>query len=251
MSHWGILTDVTKCVGCERCVEGCRESNETGRDRSWRWQERIDDLSASRWTTVDRLPGGRYVRRQCRHCLSPACASACPVGALTKTPEGAVVYDAAKCMGCRYCMMACPFGIPRYSWETPVPEVRKCVLCFERIAKGEIEEPACTAACPAGATVFSRDREELLREAHGRIEKDPGRYLARVWGETEAGGTGVLTISDVDIALPETVPDDPLPERTWGALKTVPFAFFGMGAAMLGLRWIIGRRNRLSEGGRP
>ncbi len=247
MNHWGILTDVTKCIGCEACVRACKELNGTGEDRPWPWQDRIDDLSATRWTTVDRLSRDRYVRRQCRHCLDPACASACPVGALTKSPEGAVVYDPSICMGCRYCMMACPFRIPRYSWDSAAPEVRKCILCHDRVQSGEIEEPGCTAACPTGATVFGRDRDALLAMAHQRIRAAPGRYLPHVYGETEAGGTGVLTISDVDIRLPPTVPEEPLPERTAGAMHAVPFAFVGMGAAMIGFRWFLGRRDRLRE----
>ncbi len=245
-SHWAILTDVTKCIGCESCVEGCREANHTGEDRPWAWQNGVRDLSASRWTTIDRLPGNHYIRRQCRHCISPACASACPVGALKKTPEGPVVYDAVKCMGCRYCMMACPFQIPRYSWDSAVPAVRKCVLCHDRIERGEATEPACTAACPTEATVFG-SREELLKEARKRIEAAPELYRNHVWGETEAGGTNVLTISDVDIPLPNTVPTDALPERTWAALRTVPYACIGAGVGMLGLRWIMGRRNELRE----
>jgi len=245
-NHWAILTDVTKCIGCESCVEGCREANQTGEDKPWTWQNGVRDLSASRWTTIDRLPGDHYVRRQCRHCISPACASACPVGALKKTPEGAVVYDAAICMGCRYCMMACPFQIPRYSWDSAVPAVRKCVLCYERIENGEAKEPACTSSCPTEATIFGT-REELLKVAKQRIAAKPDLYKNHIWGEHEAGGTGVLTISDVDIPLPNTVPTDPLPERTWAALKSVPFVFVGVGAGMVGLRWFLGRRNEVRE----
>ncbi|MEN8149930.1 MAG: 4Fe-4S dicluster domain-containing protein [Planctomycetota bacterium] len=241
---WGILTDVTKCIGCEACVAACKERHDSGEDRARAWQAKIDDLSATRWTTIDRLGSDRYVRRQCRHCNEPACASACPVGALKKTEEGAVVYDAVKCMGCRYCMMACPFQIPRYSWDSAAPKVKKCVFCFEKITSGSEKAPACTEACPTDATIFG-DRDKLLTEAKDRIRKGTGTYLPHVWGETEAGGTSILNVSDVDIELPGTVPEDSLPMRTWGALKAVPFMFLGMGAAMLGLRWLIGRRNEL------
>jgi len=239
---WGILTDVTKCIGCEACVAGCKERHDTGEDRAHAWQSKVDDLSATRWTTIDRLGPDRYVRRQCRHCLEPACASACPVGALSKTPEGAVVYDAVKCMGCRYCLMACPFQIPRYSWNSAAPRVAKCVFCFEKITSGEEKEPACTEACPTEATIFG-DRDALLAVAKKRLREGTGKYVPHVFGETEAGGTSILNISDVDIGLPVTVPEDALPTRTWAALRAVPFMFLGTGAAMLGLRWIIGRRN--------
>ncbi len=244
--QWGILTDVTKCIGCEACVAGCKEANDTGSDKAWRWQEKINALSATRWTTIERLGADRYVRKQCRHCAEPACASACPVGALEKTPEGPVVYTSTKCMGCRYCMMACPFQIPRYSWDDAVPLVCKCTMCFDRITSGEAKEPACTAACPTDATIFGL-RDDLLLEAKRRIAAKPDVYINHVFGETEAGGTSVLTISDVDIKLPSTVPTDALPGRTWGVLKTVPAVFLGMGATMVGLRWFIGRRDEVMQ----
>ena len=108
-----ILTDVTKCVGCLECLSACKTQNHLGTDVPRVWQKN-DGLSAENWTSVLQKDGPHYIRKQCRHCLEPACASACPVGALHKTPEGAVVYDSDKCLGCRYCMMACPYGIPRY-----------------------------------------------------------------------------------------------------------------------------------------
>ncbi|MEW6744324.1 MAG: 4Fe-4S dicluster domain-containing protein [Planctomycetota bacterium] len=244
--HWAILTDVTKCIGCEKCVQACKDKNKTGEDQPWSWQNGIADLSATRWTTIDRAGDHHYVRRQCRHCLDPACASACPVGALRKTPEGPVVYDSTLCMGCRYCMMACPFKIPRYEWGSPIPRVRKCVLCLERIKSGEAQEPACTEACPTKATIFG-EREELLAEAHRRLAATPDLYVPHVWGETEAGGTSVLTISNIDIELPATVSNDPLPGTTKISMGAVPFVFVGVGVTMGGLRWIIDRRNRLRQ----
>ncbi|RLB64606.1 MAG: hypothetical protein DRI90_04185, partial [Deltaproteobacteria bacterium] len=112
-----ILTDVTKCIGCEQCVEACQETNHLRPEQPWRWLRRLTDLSAARWTTIVELrteKGRRFVRRQCRHCLEPACVEACIVGALQKTPTGAVSYDADICIDCRYCMVACPWEIPKY-----------------------------------------------------------------------------------------------------------------------------------------
>ena len=165
-----------------------------------------------------------------------------------KTEIGAVVYDSSKCLGCRYCMMACPFGIPRYEWTDVVPYVRKCVLCYEtRLKVGR--QPACTEACPTHATIFG-DRDELLAEAHGRIQKNPGKYVNRVWGESEVGGTSVLYISDIDLSFltyGEHFGASPIPQTTRVAMGSVPFAFVGMGAAMSGLYWIIHRRMKLQE----
>ena len=164
MSAWGILTDVTKCIGCEECVAACQRTNATGEDAPRSWQGSPEDLSSTRWTTIVSAPRGRSVRVHCRHCLEPACASACPVGALHRTTEGAVAYDADICMGCRYCMIACPFKMTRYEWESATPRVRKCILCYDRIRRGEIKEPACTAACPTKATIFG-DRGRAPRRS--------------------------------------------------------------------------------------
>ena len=163
MSVKAILTDVTKCIGCLECVAACKATYSLKMDLPKTWQKN-DGLSASNWTSVLQKPGDHYVRKQCRHCLEPACVSACPVGALSKTPEGPVIYDNDKCLGCRYCMMSCPYGIPRYDWDKPVPYIRKCIMCYQKIQDGELKEPACTNACPTSATIFG-DRDELIKEA--------------------------------------------------------------------------------------
>jgi formate dehydrogenase iron-sulfur subunit len=236
-----ILTDITKCIGCLECVSACKKTNDLGDDVPRIWQKN-DGLSAENWTSVLQKPDKKFIRKQCRHCLEPACASACPVGALHKTPEGAVIYDSYKCLGCRYCMMACPFGIPRYDWDEPVPYVRKCIMCYPLIKRGE--QPACTAACPQQATIFG-DRDQLLAEAHKRIREHPDLYIDKVWGEHEIGGTSVLYISDIDLGFLSYQPrmgDKPLPNRTAPAMEAVPYAFAGMGSVMYGLNWIIRRR---------
>jgi len=241
-----ILTDVTKCIGCLKCVSACKEANKLEMDVPRVWQKN-DGLSAENWTSIIQKPDKNYVRKQCRHCLEPACASSCPVGALHKTKDGAVIYDSDKCLGCRYCMMACPYGIPRYDWDQAVPYVRKCILCYDRIKKGE--QPACTQACPEGATIFS-ERKELLRIAHKRIKENPGKYINKVWGEYEVGGTSVLYLSGIDLGFlsyETNLGNKPLPEMTAPAMKSVPFAFVGMGGFMLGLNWIIRRRMEFSK----
>ncbi len=253
MRSMAILTDVTRCIGCEECVLACKRTNGTGADEPRRWQQTAEDLSESRWTTLVPAPGGRAVRLHCRHCLEPACASACPVGALHRTPEGAVAYDADICMGCRYCMIACPFQMTRYEWSSATPRVRKCILCYEKVSSGELDQPACTAACPTKATVFGT-RDELLAEARRRIADAPDRYLNHVWGEHEVGGTSVLYVSDVDLATagwPAALRPGSYPALTRPALHAVPWTFAGVGAAAFGLNWVIGRRRRLAGGEGP
>ncbi len=242
----GILTDTTKCIGCRECVAACKRRNHLEADVPRRWS--LDDgLSARNWTSIieKELPNGdpAFVRKQCRHCEEPACASVCPVGALQKDPEtGAVVYDGDKCMGCRYCMMACPYGVPRYDWDQSVPYVRKCILCNDHLKAGE--KPACTEACPTGATIFGT-REELLKIAHERLEKYPDRYIQHVWGEHEVGGTSVLYISNTDLSFlsyGSKLSDQTLPARTKTAMGAVPPVFAGMAGTMTGVYWIIKRR---------
>jgi formate dehydrogenase iron-sulfur subunit len=243
---FAILTDTTKCIGCRQCVIACKKENNLPPDFPRRW-DLEDGLSARNWTSVIDRPDGKYVRKQCRHCLEPACVSACPVGALEKTAVGAVIYDGRKCMGCRYCMMSCPYGIPRYDWDQTVPYIRKCIFCYSRIVAGR--QPACTEACPTQATIFG-ERAELLKIAHERLRESPGKYMGKVWGETEVGGTSVLYISDIDLSFltrGQELTDEPLPERTKLAMNAVPFAFLGVVSAMAAVNWVIQRRMKLER----
>ncbi len=213
--------------------------------------ESIKELSASALTVLDER-GDLYVRKLCMHCLEPTCVSVCPVGALQKTADGPVVYESSKCIGCRYCMQACPFDVPRYEWNKPVPRVAKCDFCATRQAQGLM--PACAEACPAEATVYGT-REELLAEAHRRIEEDPDAYYPHVFGEHEVGGTSVLMLSPVpfaQIGLPGGLPLDPLPTRTWEALSHVPDVVSIGGALLLAIWWITKRREEVArvEGGK-
>jgi formate dehydrogenase iron-sulfur subunit len=249
-----ILNDITRCIGCEECVAACKKINGLPQeDPPPRAGHSADGLSATRWTSIVRRPSGVNVRKQCRHCLDPACVSVCPVAALQKTPEGPVVYDKSICIGCRYCMMACPYGIPHYEWSSPNPAVCKCTMCFEKLRSGEISAPACVTACPKEATIFG-SREELLAEAHRRIAAEPGKYIDHVWGEHEFGGSRVLYISNVDLGFlawrdPRTLGHEVLPGLTWAALRKVPYEFLGMGALMTATWWIIDRRIQLSREG--
>lgn len=250
--NMAILTDVTSCTGCEKCVVACQQANHLPAEKPWRWVKHIDDLSSARWTTIHAVPKDhttRYVRRQCRHCLDPECVSVCIVGALKKTPEGPVTYNRDICIGCRYCLIACPWEIPRYSWEDTVPYVQKCDFCYERVVDGGV--PACVEACPNQTTIFG-DRDELLAEAHRRIAAEPEKYVQKVWGEKELGGTSVLYISDVDLNLTDLEvgisSEEPMPHRTTKILHKMPTAFVGMAALMGGVHWVIRRRQELMNG---
>lgn len=242
----GILIDVTRCTGCSQCIDACTEANHLGQALPAP-QHAPDGLSAQRWANIVEGPEGGYVRKFCRHCLEPACVSVCPVGAMYKTPEGAVLYDSHKCMGCRYCMMACPYAIPRYEWDTPAPLVRKCTLCYERLQDGK--QPACVEACPEQAMTFGQ-RSHLLVQAHQRLEQQPDRYLPVVYGEREVGGTSVLYISHVPLdflGFHGAPGEQPAPELTWNWLEKVPGVTLATAGLMTGLFWVIGRRIQAAE----
>ena len=195
---FGMLFDVTRCKGCERCVDACVEAN--GLDPVAAAQDRAttrDGLSANRPLSVMPVGDGRFARMSCMHCVEPSCVSACLVGAIRKTLEGPVVYDPDMCIGCRYCMLACPFHVPRYEWDETRPLMRKCDMCAERQREGLV--PACVAACPSGALAFD-SREALIAEAHRRIEADPDEYYPHVFGENEVGGTSVLFLVPFPVA---------------------------------------------------
>jgi formate dehydrogenase iron-sulfur subunit len=242
----GVLIDVTRCTGCNQCVQACATANELGEARR-AIQHSPDGLSAVRWSAIAESPQGGFVRKACRHCLEPACVSACPVGAMYQTSQGIVLYDGEKCMGCRYCMMACPYGIPRYEWDSAAPLVRKCNLCYQRMESGEL--PACVQACPEQVMTFG-ERDELLALAHQRIQQAPEQYLPVVYGESEAGGTAVMYISHVPLdflGYHGATGEQPWPELTWSWLSKVPGVALATTGMMAGLFWIIGRRMQAEE----
>jgi Fe-S-cluster-containing dehydrogenase component len=243
----GVLVDTTLCVGCRGCEAACAEANGNppppeGDDVFKARRE----TSPTAFTVVNEAEGTkRFAKRQCMHCISPACASACPVRALDKKPEGPVTYDASKCMGCRYCMVACPFEIPKYEYDALAPRVRKCTFCSHRQAAGL--KPACAEVCPSGALTFGR-RSELLEVAKSRIYTNPGRYLHHVYGEHEAGGTSWLYISDVPfekLALRTGMPDAQYPGLVAGALGAPPFVMTLWPPLLMGLYVFSKRRDEV------
>jgi formate dehydrogenase iron-sulfur subunit len=247
----GLLIDIARCIGCRACALACKESH------SFEGDGFETELDARTYTVVLDKGDDRYVRRMCMHCQDPSCASACPVGAFQKTSLGPVSYEAAKCLGCRYCMVACPFGVPKYEWRSVAPKVRKCDFCAERLQEGRL--PACAEACPVEATVAGT-REELLEEAHRRIAENPGQYHPVVYGEHEVGGTSVLFLSPVpfeELGF-KVLGREPLPNLTWAALEKVPGVVTIGGAGLFAIWWITHRREevaraeaRASGGGAP
>lgn len=206
----GLLFDSTRCAGCRACVRACRDAAGLRQDDRTAGYELYDaptDLNDRTRTIIKLAPHSErpaFVKQQCMHCLDPACVAACMLGALHKGPGGAVVWDPAFCVGCRYCQVACPFNVPKFEWASPIPKIVKCDLCASRISEGG--RPACVEACPREAVVFGR-RDDLIAEGHHRIAANPGRYERRVYGEEEIGGTQVLMLAGVpfeNLGLPRT-----------------------------------------------
>lgn len=199
--YFGMLYDATICVGCNACTNACRDENGTVPETDTRGlYDAPKELSANTWTLIQLYKETdeeySFVKRQCMHCVDPACVSGCPVHALTKTESGAVAYDPDRCIGCRYCMYTCPFHIPRFQWEERIPVVAKCTLCYgTRLSKGNTST-ACAERCPTGALIFGK-RGDLIADAEGRLEAEPGRYVDHIYGKDDVGGTSVMYLSGV------------------------------------------------------
>lgn len=229
-----MLIDITMCIGCNACQDGCKAENKLAGGEEKR-------LSPTAFTALSEH-NGVFVRHMCQHCDVPTCVSVCPVAAFTKTPEGPVLYDANKCIGCRYCMQACPFKVPRYEWASTKPRVQKCIFCAPRLAKGI--QPACAEACPTGATKFGF-REELLLEATSRINAEPAKYVPKIYGQRDVGGTSILFLSQVpfeQLGFDTRLGDTPMPMLTLSAMSKIPNVVT-VGTVMLaGIWWITNRR---------
>jgi Fe-S-cluster-containing dehydrogenase component len=198
-----MLYDSTVCTGCKACMPACNEANNLPADTSMSggiW-DMPTGLNAQTKNIIELYQDPKsdefaFVKRQCMHCLDPACVTGCPFGALEKADWGAVTWTSSLCIGCRYCEVACPFEVPKFQWDSWNPKIVKCEFCYEQRLKQDME-PACTAACPTGAVVFGK-RVDLLAKAKDRIANSPGKYFEqRVYGEYEAGGTQVLYLSSV------------------------------------------------------
>jgi len=256
-SQFAVLFDSTKCVGCRSCELACAAKNGLGRSPREILEggacEDVRALGPNVLTYVTRHPIGDDPSRpvcgkvQCMHCIEPACVASCPVAALEKTLEGPVVWHADLCLGCRYCVLACPFSVPRFEWSSPNPRIRKCDMCYDRVLEGHA--PACVAACPTGALAFGR-RADLLEIAHRRIAGNPRDYWHHVYGEFEAGGTNVLHLAAYPfgaLGYRQELPLHPYPDYTHPAMRTIPWVVSGLVVALGAMSWMSNRRREVEE----
>ena len=265
----GILYDATLCIGCKSCMVNCKKYNsmEGGalyeEDRGVPYEYSPDRIYDAPTTLSDKtlniikayrngtglnkdqaVDGFSFVKNHCLHCVNPACVSVCPVAALVKDPvTGVVSYDAHKCIGCRYCQIACPFNIPKFEWDEASPKIVKCQLCHHRYAEGKYA--ACCEFCPTGASIFGKV-VDLREEAKKRLGLKPGdeyaypvkrvdsgetltqkvpHYTEKVYGLTEAGGTQYMLMAGVPfdkLGFNPRITDDAYPDLTWKYIKKVP-----------------------------
>jgi Fe-S-cluster-containing dehydrogenase component len=221
-----ILVDTTKCIGCRLCERACAEANGLPEPAKSVESGKVRDTSETQWTVVNRYEtenGTVNVKRQCMHCLQPACTSACLTKAMYKTEEGPVIWRGDKCMGCRFCMLSCPFDVPKFEYHSANPRIQKCQMCFDRLKDGGM--PACVSVCPVNATSYGT-RTEMLELAWSRVYGEPGKYVHHVYGEDEAGGTGVLYLASVpfeQLGFRTDLSQTPYPTFTRDFLYSVPF----------------------------
>lgn len=243
------LIDTTKCIGCKSCQTACKQANGLPTD------DRPVALSATTLTIVDfrnistniQKPDIQPVKKQCMHCEDPACVSACPVGALVKQANGCVTYDADICIGCRYCMVACPFGVPKYNWDSANPKINKCAQ--NCMADGKRDKPACVSACPQQALTYGT-RDELLTIAHARIRENPDQYVNPVYGEKEIGGTTMLYLGGTSfeaLGFRVDLPEIALPRLTWDVQEKIPAVFLGALGLLSGIAWWTHRKEPQAE----
>jgi formate dehydrogenase iron-sulfur subunit len=260
--RYGVLVDMTRCIGCRRCEASCNIINKLPApsipfvDKSvFEKKRKLDALTytiVNRYSNAQRLGEPVYRKSQCMHCDEPACVSACLVGALKKTPQGPVIWEEKKCIGCRYCMNACPFYVPAYEFNNAfTPKIQKCFMCYsQRIVKGQI--PGCVEVCPVEALTFGK-RSDVIKVARERIKTHADKYVESIYGEHEAGGTSWLYIGPMafeKVDLPMDIGTTPLPAHTRDFLAFVPLVL-AVWPPLLGAFYLLCKRNRKQENHDP
>ena len=259
----GVLVDLSRCVGCRSCEAACNKEQNLPApakpfndfsvfDEMHHGQKRRTDENC--YTIVNRyeIPGREHPlfrKIQCNHCQEPACLTSCFVNAYTKTPEGAVVYNVDVCVGCRTCMIACPFYIPAFRYSSAFhPRIMKCVFCHEtRLTKGL--PPACVEACPQEALTFGR-RTDLVAVGKQRIRENPGAYVDHIYGEHEAGGTAWMYLSPVPFAqagFDTSVPKEPILNYVKDFLSIVPMVLTIWPALFAGFHLLATRKEKAAQ----
>jgi formate dehydrogenase iron-sulfur subunit len=261
MAMKAMLIDTVRCIGCRGCQVACKMWNDREAEQTEFFggpgYQNPADLSPQTWTLItynEVVVNGRadwvFGKRQCMHCTHPACVSACPVGALERLESSPVIYHKHRCIGCRYCMLACPFDVPRFEYDSPNPYISKCTMCSDRIEAGGV--PACSKVCPTGAVAFG-DYDDMVAEAQRRISMNPSEYKHHIYGLEEAGGASVLHISNVSfdkLGYPLDIPKHKLTEATEPAMQGIPIVMVAL-AVLLGASYKLRTRTTDSDADAP
>ena len=259
----GVLVDLTRCVGCRSCEAACNAeqnmpepakpfTDQSVFDEGVHGQKRRTDENSL--TVVNRydVPGldhPLFRKVQCNHCQEPACLTSCFVAAYTKTPEGAVIYNQDVCVGCRTCMIACPFYIPTFRYSSAFdPSIVKCIFCYDtRLKHGR--PPACVEACPQEALTFGK-RKDLIKVGRRRIEENKGRYEDHIYGEFEAGGTSWMYLSSVPfdkVGFDTSISHVPIIDHVKNFLGIVPMVLTIWPALFTGFHLLATRKERRAK----
>jgi Fe-S-cluster-containing dehydrogenase component len=235
---FGVLYDSTRCIGCQSCERACARAHGKPEPEDAPETGIVRKTDETRRTVINKVNTSKeefFVKNQCMHCNEPACVAACLTQAMYKTKEGPVIWRADKCMGCRYCMVSCPFDVPKFEYHSSNPEIVKCDMCFDRQLEGK--SPACVSACPADALHFGT-RRELIAEAHKRIVENPDDYVDYIYGEHEAGGVSFMYLSAVpfeELGFKTSLQKKSYPALTKGFLYSVPTIFVLWPSILLGI----------------
>jgi Fe-S-cluster-containing dehydrogenase component len=237
---YGVLVDTTTCVGCRECEKACAAQNgnpvpDVDHDNAMDKKRTTSEQLSSIVNRYETSKGEIFCKKQCMHCWQPACTAACLTNAMYKTEQGPVVWRESKCMGCRFCMVSCPFNIPKFEYNSWNPRIRKCDMCWDRVQEGL--KPACVEVCPTESLIFGLKRD-LLEIARKRIYENPDEYHHHIYGEHEVGGTGWMYLAAVpfeEIGFRTDLGTTPFPEYTRDFLYGVPLVLFGLPAFLLGL----------------
>jgi Fe-S-cluster-containing dehydrogenase component len=254
----GVLVDFSRCIGCRSCEAACNKVNNLPEP-----DLPFDDISVfehKRRThekartivnkyEVEGHEGPIFRKVQCNHCNEPGCLSSCFVNAYTKTDTGAVIYNSKVCVGCRTCMIACPFYIPAYSYSSVLnPIVIKCTMCYDtRLVHGK--PPGCVEACPRDVMTFGK-RKDLIFMAHQRIRLNPGKYVNHLYGEKEVGGTAWMYLSPVpfeEMGFNTTLGEKPIFGYVKEFLSIVPMVLTIWPALFSGFYLLATRKSKSSQ----
>ena len=250
VEFYGILYDSTLCIGCQNCEYVCAEHYGLPAPEDYAEagvKRETDETRRLTVNCVETSKGEQYMRNACNHCNSPACASACLTKAMVKTDEGPVIWREEKCMGCRSCIISCPFDVPKFEYDSPNPKIQKCRMCFERLQEGD--KPVCVTECPAEAMLFGK-RRDLLEIAKARIYAEPDHYYHKIYGEHEVGGTGLLYLSSVpfeEFGFRNDLGTTAYPEYNKTFLYSVPAVLILWPAFLLGLNNAASERKNNNE----